>query len=105
MSKPQLKWSWMKLLKKLKRAFANPNKALLFNLKTVATFRSDGESVNSKLYPYPMGVTDFVNAEVKKLLGDGIIRPSKSLYNNPEWVVDKKGHNGNKKKSMVILGN
>lgn len=51
-----------------------------------------------------MGVTEFVNAEVKQLLADGIIRPSKSPYNNPIWVVDKKGvdNSGHRKKRLVI---
>jgi len=38
-----------------------------------------------------MGVADFVNKETKALLKDGIIRPSRSPYNSPVWVVDKKG--------------
>jgi len=51
-----------------------------------------------------MGVSEFVNAEVKHLLANGIIKPSKSPYNNPVWVVDKKGVNqsGHKLKRMVI---
>jgi len=36
-------------------------------------------------------VADFVNKETKALLKDGIIRPSRSPYNSPVWVVDKKG--------------
>jgi len=85
-------------------AFAYPNQALPYNINTIATIRSDGEPVFSKLYPYPMGVSDFVNEEVKQLLTDGIIRKSRSPYNNPVWVVDKKGHDesGNKKKRLII---
>jgi len=51
-----------------------------------------------------MGVTEFVNAEDKQLLSDGIVRPSRSPYNNPTWLVDKKGtdQNGLKKKRLVI---
>jgi hypothetical protein len=51
-----------------------------------------------------MGVGNFVNSEVCKLLDDGIIRPSRSPYNNPLWVVDKKGHDsdGNRNKRLVI---
>jgi len=56
------------------------------------------------MYPYPQGVADFVNAEVKQLLADGIIRPSESPYNNPIWVVDKKGvgKDGYNKNRFVI---
>jgi len=51
-----------------------------------------------------MGVTEFVNAEVKQLLANGVIRPSRSPYNSPTWLVDKKGFdkNGVKKKRFVI---
>ncbi|XP_070132574.1 uncharacterized protein [Drosophila bipectinata] len=56
------------------------------------------------LYPYPMGAADFVNNEIKELLINGIIRPSRSSYNSPAWVVDKKGtdDNGIRKKRLVI---
>ncbi|KAH8361297.1 hypothetical protein KR200_000844 [Drosophila serrata] len=51
-----------------------------------------------------MGAVDFVNKEIKELLQNGIIRPSRSPYNSPTWVVDKKGtdDNGIKKKRLVI---
>jgi len=93
------------MINKRAGAFADPNQVLPFNINTIATIRSDGEPVFSKLYPYPMGVSDFVNAEVKQLLADGIIRKSRSPYNNP---FDKKGHDesSNKKNlSLSILGN
>lgn len=85
--------------------FAEPNEALPFNTNIVATIRTENEDpIYSKLYPYPMGVVDFVNTEVRNLLKDGIIRPSRSPYNNPVWVVDKKGTDdlGNTKKRLVI---
>jgi len=34
-----------------------------------------------------LGVSDFVNNEVKQLLKDGIIRPSRSPYNSPNWGI------------------
>ncbi|KAH8280792.1 hypothetical protein KR054_012345 [Drosophila jambulina] len=51
-----------------------------------------------------MGAEDFVNSEIKELLQNGIIRPSRSPYNSSAWVVDKKGtdDNGSKKKRLVI---
>lgn len=85
--------------------FADPNEALPYNTKVVATIRTvDDEPVYSKLYPYPPGVTDFVNKEIKTLLEQGIIQPSRSPYNNPIWVVDKKGvdEEGYKNKRLVI---
>ena len=87
------------------KTFADPNEALPYNTNIVATIRTECEDpIYSKFYPYPMGVTDFVNNEIKDLLRNGIIRPSRSPYNNPIWVVDKKGIDeiGNKKKRLVI---
>ncbi|KAH8304894.1 hypothetical protein KR018_008500, partial [Drosophila ironensis] len=93
------------MLKLRVNAFADPDEALPFNTSVVATIRTeDEEPIYSKLYPYPMGVANFVDSEVKNLLKDKIIQKSKSPYNNPIWVVDKKGVDeaGNKKKRMVI---
>lgn len=92
------------LLKRIK-AFAVSNEALPFHTSVVANIRSEhNEPIYSRLYPYLMGVADFVNTEVAQLLKDGIIQPSRSAYNSPVWVVDKKGldSNGNKNKRLVI---
>ncbi|KAH8339716.1 hypothetical protein KR074_004260, partial [Drosophila pseudoananassae] len=86
-------------------AFANPDKLLPFNTKVVAYIRTeDNEPVYSKMYPFPMGAADFVNNEIKDLLKNGIIRPSRSPYNNPIWVVGKKGTDvsGSPNKRLVI---
>lgn len=79
------------MMYKNSRAFDDPNEKLPFNTNVVATIRTeDNEPVYSKLYPFPMGASDFVNREIKDLLRNGIIRPSRSPYNNPIWVVGKK---------------
>ncbi|KAH8272179.1 hypothetical protein KR018_008773, partial [Drosophila ironensis] len=86
-------------------AFADPDKKLPFNTNVVATIRTeDNEPVYSRLYPFPMGAADFVNQEIKDLLKNGIIRPSRSPYNNPIWVVGKKGTDasGSPNKRLVI---
>jgi len=51
-----------------------------------------------------MGAADFVNGEIQELLKNGIIQKLKSPYNNPIWVVDKKGTDeaGNKKICLVL---
>jgi len=51
-----------------------------------------------------MGAAEFLNKEIKQLLKDGIIRPSRSPLNSPAWVVNKKGSeaDGTKKKRLVI---
>jgi len=93
------------MLKSRKRAFADPNEALPYNTSVVATIRTvDEEPIYAKLYPYPMGAADFVNKEIQNLLDNGIIQKSVSPYNNPIWVVDKKGTDemGNKNMRLVI---
>ncbi|KAH8339524.1 hypothetical protein KR059_007851, partial [Drosophila kikkawai] len=84
---------------------SSPNKKLPFNTNVVATIRTeDNEPVYSKLYPFPMGASDFVNREIKDILKNGIIRPSRSPYNNPIWVVGKKGidNSGSPNKRLVV---
>lgn len=93
------------MLKARAGVFAEPNEALPYNTNVIATIRTEDENpIYSKLYPYPMGVSEFVNTETQDLLENGIIRPSQSPYNNPVWVVDKKGtdEQGRKKKRLVI---
>lgn len=99
------KADFQRMIKRRIKAFADSNEVLPFNTNIVATIRTeDSEPIYSKMYPYPMGVAEFVNSEIKDLLKNGIIRPSRSPYNNPIWVVDKKGNDemGNKKKRLVI---
>lgn len=93
------------VLNRNKGVFADINEALPFNTNVVATIRTTSDDpVYSKLYPYPAGVSDFVNKEIDEMLRNGIIRTSRSPYNNPIWVVDKKGVDelGNRKKRLVM---
>ncbi|KAH8415430.1 hypothetical protein KR222_000902, partial [Zaprionus bogoriensis] len=87
------------------KVFSTSKEALPINNSVIATIRTENnEPVYSKLYPHPMGVADFVSNEIKQLLKDGIIRPFRSPFNSPTWVVDKKGidDKGNKNKRLVI---
>lgn len=100
-----VKANFEKLIEDRQAVFANPDEALPYNTNVVATIRTtDNDPVYTKLYPYPGGVTEFVNKEMETLLKNNIIRPSRSPYNNPIWVVDKKGYDefGNRNKRMVI---
>ena len=58
----------------------------------------------TKQYPYPLSASEFINKEISKMLKDNIIRPSKSPYSSPVWVVPKKGFNedGTPKSRLVI---
>jgi len=74
------------------KVFADPNEKLPYNTNVVAAIRTtDNDPVYVKSYPYPLAVSDFVNREIDSWLRNGIIRESRSPYNNPLWVVDKKG--------------
>lgn len=100
-----IKKEFRKMILRNLKAFSTSNEALPFNTSVMATFRTeDNEPVFTRLYPHPMGVADFVNNEIKQLLEHGIIRPSRSPYNSPSWVVDKKGFDadGNRNKRLVI---
>jgi len=102
---PLARNAFVKMLCDRKKAFANPNEALPNNTSVVATIRTISEEpIYAKLYPYPMGAADFGNSEIHDLLKDGIIQKSKSPYNNPIWVVDKKGvdESGNRKMRLVL---
>lgn len=85
-----IKKEFRKMILRNIKAFSTSNEALPFNTSVVATIRTeDNEPVFTRLYPHPMRVTDFVNNEIKQLLEQGIIRPSRSRYNSPSWDVDK----------------
>ncbi|KAH8280012.1 hypothetical protein KR054_009050 [Drosophila jambulina] len=102
---PFVRNAFLEMLKTRKKAFANPNEVLPYNTSVVATIRTVSEElIYTKLYPYPMGAADFVNQEIEDLLKNGIIQKSVSPYNNPIWVVDKKGtdDHGNRKMRLVI---
>lgn len=63
----------------------------------------DDIPIHQKVYPYPAAYADEVNKQVKKLLDDGIIRPSRSAWTSPVWIVPKKSDaSGEKKFRMVI---
>jgi len=50
-----------------------------------------------------MGSADFVNGEIQDLLKNGILQKSKSHYNNPIWVLDKKGTDETGKRKMRLV--
>lgn len=96
-----VKVEFKKMILKRKQGFSHSNEALSVNTSIIAAIRTEtNEPVYSKLYPYPMGAADFVNTEIKQLLKDGIIRPSRPFNSHLTWVVDKKGSDavGNKKR-------
>lgn len=84
--------------------FSDPDKRLTFvtNIKAEIRTKSD-RPIYSKTYPYPMPLKNEIDKQIKELLKDGIIRPSKSPYNSPVWIVPKKQDaSGSQKYRMVI---
>ncbi len=82
--------------------FSEPDERLTYTTKVMGQIRTQTDSpVYSKFYPYPAMMKSGIESQVKKLLNDGIIRPSRSPYNSPIWVVPKKSE-GDKQYRMVI---
>lgn len=78
---------------------------LPYNTSVKAEIRTISDSpIWTKQYAYPASCNAFVNKEIKILLDDGIISPSKSPYNSPIWIVPKRGFNedGSRKQRLVL---
>lgn len=92
------------LLKKYSDLFKPLNGNELVNTNIRAEIRtSTSEPIYSKSYPYPACMREEVEKQVDELLKEGVIRPSRSPYNSPIWVVPKKPKpNGEKQYRMVI---
>ena len=93
------------ILKRFQGIFTEKPSYLPYNTNIVATIdTTTDDPIWSKSYPYPQAVSNFVNNEINNMLENNIIMPSRSAYNSPVWVVDKKGTNedGSKKHRLVI---
>lgn len=84
--------------------FTEPNEKLTYTTRVQGEIRTTTDSpIYSKSYPYPMVLKTEVQNQLTDLTNDGIIRPSKSPYNAPVWIVAKKlDASGEKKYRMVI---
>ena len=92
------------LLQEYQDLFQPPDSKLPFTSQVKATIRTKNETpVYSKTYPYPQALKGEVNRQIEKLLTDGIIRPSKSPYNAPVWIVPKKQDASNEKKYRLVV--
>ncbi|CAD7001846.1 unnamed protein product [Ceratitis capitata] len=79
------------LTKKYPLLFIEPDEKLTYTTTVVGEIRTSSYTpIYTKYYPYPLAMRDFVKQEIENLLKDGIIRPSRSPYNSPVWVVPKK---------------
>lgn len=86
------------LVNKYKNLFAEPDDRLTYTTRVVGEIRTTTDNpIYTRNYPYPLALKEVVDEEIKKLLNDGIIRPSRSPYNSPIWVVPKKEDASGKK--------
>lgn len=91
-------------LQKYSKLFSEPDERLTYTTKVKGEIRTiDNNPVYSKSYPYPMALKGIVNEEISKLMKDGIIRPSRSPYNAPVWVVPKKLDSSGVKKYRLVI--
>lgn len=96
--------SLISITNKFKNLFSEPDERLTYTTRVIGEIRTNTDTpVYTKSYPYPSSLRDEIESQVSKLLQDGIIRPSRSPYNSPVWVVPKKcDSEGNKQFRMVI---
>lgn len=92
------------LLRKFQDLFQPVDEKLPFTTRIKAEIRTvDDSPVYSKSYPYPQALKGEVEKQITKLLNDGIIRPSKSPYNSPIWIVQKKMDASNIRKHRMVI--
>lgn len=93
-----------RLISKYRQLFGPINGNELASSNIQAEIRTTTEEpIYTKSYPYPVCMREEVEKQIMELLSEGVIRPSKSPYNSPIWVVPKKPKpNGEKQYRMVI---
>lgn len=91
---------------KNEQVFYEPNIKLSCATKVECRINTIDEiPVHQRVYPYSAAYTEEVNSQIKKLLENGIIRPSRSAWiqTGDVWIVPKKADaSGEKKFRMVI---
>lgn len=103
MTKEQ-KMELYQIVKEHKKLFSEPDTKLTYTTIVKGDIRtSSDEPVYSKHYPYPMALKSEVEKQIKELLENDIIRPSRSPYNSPIWVVPKKLDASGEKKYRVVI--
>lgn len=84
--------------------FSEPDESLTYTSAVVAEIHTKtDEPIYSRYYPYPMHLKEEVEKQIQELLQQGIIRPSKSPYNSPIWIVPKKADASGQKKFRIVI--
>lgn len=79
------------ILNSNKEVFHEPDSKLTCATRVECSINTtDDIPVHQRVYPYPAAYTDEVNNQIEKFLVHGIIRPSRSPWTSPVWVVPKK---------------
>lgn len=92
------------ILQEFPNIFQTPDSKLTFTTRVKATIRTtDNDPVYIRSYPYPYGLKDEVEKQINKMLKDGIISPSKSPFNSPLWVVNKKLDASGERKYRIVI--
>lgn len=91
------------LVAKVPNLFAEPDRKLTYTTKVVGEIRTNSETpVYTRFYPYPTALKTEVENQIRGMLNDGIIRPSRSPYNSPVWIVPKKPDSAGNKQYRVV---
>lgn len=81
----------LSVLNRHEEAFHKPDSKLSCSTVVECSINTvDDTPIHQKVYPYPAAYTAEVNKQIQKLLHDGIIRPSRSAWTSPVWIVPKK---------------
>ena len=92
------------VLNNSKAVFYEPNTKLTCTTKVECSINTtDDVPVHQRVYPYPASYTEEVNKQITKLLDDGIIRPSRSAWTSPVWIVPKKPDTSGEKKFRLVI--
>lgn len=94
------------IIKKHAELFAEPDEKLTYTTQVEGEIRTSSDlPVYSKHYPYPASLRPEVEKQMNQLLLDGIVRPSRSPYNAPVWIVPKKNDASGERKYRIIIDN
>lgn len=78
------------LLTKIPNLFAEPDRRLTYTTKVIGEIRTKNDTpLYTRYYPYPMSSKTEVEHQIETMLHDGIIKPFRSSYNSPVWIVKK----------------
>lgn len=94
----------LSVLNRYEEVFHKPDAKLTCSTVVECSINTVDEiPIHQKVYPYPAAYAAEVNKQVDQLLQDGIIRPSRSAWTSPVWIVPKKSDaSGEKKFRMVV---